>query len=152
MADKLTIHQGDNLEILKTLEDKTYELVYTDPPYNTKIIQKRKRSSHGKEIVELSSLAYEDNKEDFIFWLRQRVEQIYRILSDDGSFFLQLDFREVHYAKVMCDEVFGRNNFINEIIWSYDFGARAKKKWSANMIPFCGMLKITKIISSILTK
>jgi len=131
MADKLTIHQGDNLEILKTLEDKTYELVYTDPPYNTKIIQKRKRSSHGKEIVELSSLAYEDNKEDFIFWLRQRVEQIYRILSDDGSFFLQLDFREVHYAKVMCDEVFGRNNFINEIIWSYDFGARAKKKWSA---------------------
>jgi len=131
MTNKFTIHQGDNLEVLKSLPNSYFNLIYTDPPYNSGTTQKRKRIKKGKENKTLSNISYKDKRLDFIPWLKLRIEQIHRVLADDGSFFLQLDFREVHYAKVMCDEVFGRENCINEIIWAYDFGARAKKKWSA---------------------
>ena len=53
------------------------------------------------------------------------------MLSDQGSFFFHIDYREVHYCKVMLDEIFGRDSFINEIIWAYDYGARSKTRWSA---------------------
>lgn len=59
------------------------------------------------------------------------MEEAYRILCDDGSLFFQLDYREIHYCKVMLDEIFGRDSFMNEIIWAYDWGVRSKTKWSA---------------------
>ena len=62
--------------------------------------------------------------------MKERIIQTKRILKENGSFFLHLDYREIHYAKVMCDEIFGRQSFINEIIWAYDYGARSKTKWS----------------------
>jgi len=131
MTNKKTIIQGDNLEILQTFPDGEFQLIYADPPFNTGTTQKRKRSKKGNTLEEQSKLSFVDKFDNFIPWLRLRVKEIHRVLAADGSFFLHMDYREIHYAKVMCDEIFGRHNMINELVWSYDFGARAKKKWSA---------------------
>lgn len=114
---KLTIYKGDNLPILKRFKDRSFDLIYIDPPFNTGRAQK-----HGL-------LSYEDSFLDFKKFIRPRFREAYRILRDNGSFFLHMDYREVHYCKVWLDKIFGRSSFINEIIWAYDYGARSKKKW-----------------------
>ncbi|MBG92567.1 MAG: site-specific DNA-methyltransferase [Chloroflexi bacterium] len=139
------IHFGDNLDILKKIKSESVNLIYIDPPFNTGKIQSRTRikttrsekgdrkgfkgNTYKTEI--LGEKSYSDIFDNYIDFLRPRVEATKRILAPNGSFFLHLDYREIHYAKVMCDEIFGRDSFINEIIWSYDYGAKSKTKWSA---------------------
>ena len=60
-----------------------------------------------------------------------RLQEAYRILTPDGSLFLHIDYREVHYVKVLLDQIFGRESFINELIWSYDYGGKPKNRWPA---------------------
>lgn len=111
------ILHGENLELLKTLPDGEYNLIYIDPPYNTG----KRQKSHGG--------SYEDSFEDFPAWLEPRLREAHRVLHEHGSIFVHLDYREVHYVKVLMDQVFGRENFKNEIIWAYDYGARLKTRW-----------------------
>lgn len=142
---KLSIYQGDNLSILKTFPDQSFNLIYIDPPFNTGHTQKRTRiqtkssseggrvgygGKHYEVIKSESSSSYSDQFDDFLGFLEPRLKEAYRLLSLTGSFFFHIDYREVHYCKVLLDKIFGRDNFINEIIWSYDFGARSKTKWS----------------------
>lgn len=115
----LNILAGDNLQHLQSFQDKSFDLIYVDIPFNTKKTQK----IHGN--------SYEDSYDDYIGFLEPRLKETHRILKDNGSFFLHADYREVHYVKVALDKIFGRDSFINHIIWSYDFGGRSKKKWSA---------------------
>ena len=70
-------------------------------------------------------------EDDYLDFLEDRIKEGRRILKPNGSIFVHLDCREVHYVKVMLDKVFGRDHFMNEIIWAYDYGARTKKKWPA---------------------
>lgn len=137
--------QGDNLEVLATLPDGLARLVYLDPPFNTGRTQTRAsirttRDAAGDRVgfkgaryrtERLSSHSYTDTFDDYLAFLAPRLEQARRILTADGSLFLHLDYREVHYAKVLLDELFGRESFINEIIWAYDYGARSKSRWPA---------------------
>jgi len=141
----IEIHYGDNLEVISCFPDKSFNLIYIDPPFNTGKVQSRTelrtvRDDAGDRTgfkgqryrtVKLGSKAYQDIFSDYLAFLEPRLEEAYRLLTDDGSFFLHLDYREVHYAKVLLDMIFGRESFINEIIWAYDYGARATKKWSA---------------------
>lgn len=115
---RLDIWHGDNLCVLKTVQDKTFDLIYVDPPFNTR--KTRTRASYN----------FCDKHKDYMSFLKFRFDEAYRILKDNGSLFVHLDYREVHYVKVMLDGIFGRKSFMNEIIWSYDFGGRSKKKWS----------------------
>lgn len=139
------IVQADNLEFLPTLEDEVAELIYIDPPFNTGKVQKRRRtkSVHDEEegdrigyggkryrTLQVGASSYEDSFEDYQGFLRPRLEEAHRLLTKNGSLFLHIDFREVHYSKVALDEVFGRECFMNEIVWAYDYGARSKKRWS----------------------
>lgn len=140
----IEIYHKDNLEVLKNMETNSIDLVYIDPPFNTGKIQDRKslktiRSNNGDRTgfkgqkystKIIGSKSYSDIHEKFLDFLKERIIQTKRILKENGSFFLHLDYREIHYAKVMCDEIFGRQSFINEIIWAYDYGARSKTKWS----------------------
>lgn len=116
------IIHGDCYDVLQAElcgDNDRVDLAYIDPPFNT-----------GRDR-QLHQGSYSDSRGGwYIGWLRERVELIRDILVDDGSIFLHLDFREVHYAKVMMDEIFGRNCFQNEIIWHYDYGGRSKKRWS----------------------
>ncbi len=139
------ILRDDNLEALRSFRAKSFPLIYIDPPFNTgkrqeRIRIKTVRSDQGDRIgfggqkyktELLGRSGFQDSFGDYIGFLRPRIEEAYRVLTDDGSFFLHVDPRESHYCKVMLDEIFGRDSFMNEIVWAYDFGARSKKKWSA---------------------
>ena len=141
-----TIIQGDNLAALREMESDSVDLIYIDPPFNTGKTQTRPRlqtirdDANGDRTgfkgqryrtVKLGTSSYADTFEDYIGFLRPRMIEAHRVLAEHGSFFFHIDPREVHYCKVMLDEVFGRDCFQNEIIWAYDYGARAKKRWPA---------------------
>ena len=139
------IVQGDNLEVLKTLSDGSVDFIYIDPPFNTGRLQRRTRiratrDEHGDRIgfqglryrsQVLESPSFQDRYDEFLRYLEPRFVEAERILAAHGSFFLHRDYREVHYCKVLLDGIFGRECFINEIIWAYDFGGRPKKRWPA---------------------
>ena len=144
-SNQANIYFGDNMDVLKEIESGSVNLVYVDPPFNTGKIQSRKRietvrsedgdrtgfQGHTYKTKVIGEQSFLDIYDDYMRFLRDRIEETERVLTSDGSFFLHLDYREIHYAKVMCDEVFGRESFINEIIWSYDYGGRSKSRWSA---------------------
>jgi site-specific DNA-methyltransferase (adenine-specific) len=137
------IYFGDNLPILESLDEGSVDLIYIDPPFNTGKSQKRtqiktNRSSAGDrtgfsgrryETVKLGTREYADIFDDYLDFLAPRLEQAYRVLSSSGSLYFHIDFREVHYCKILLDEIFGRECFLNEIIWAYDYGGRTKKRW-----------------------
>jgi site-specific DNA-methyltransferase (adenine-specific) len=141
----LEILQGDNLPILQSLEAASFQLVYIDPPFNTGKNQSRTRLKTVRDddgdrtgfggarykSVALGSLSFADAYDDYLAFLEPRLREAWRLLSDTGSLFLHVDCREVHYVKVLMDALFGRDHFLNEIIWAYDFGGRSKKRWSS---------------------
>lgn len=134
---------SENLPYLKSLSDGSVQLVYIDPPFNTGRTQSRKRiqttSSEsgdrvgfmGKryETLVLGQKGYQDKYDDYLAFLEPRLRETWRLLSANGSLYFHIDYREVHYCKILLDEIFGRDSFINEIIWAYDYGARTRKRW-----------------------
>jgi len=137
---------GDNLDVLRDMPSESVDLIYIDPPFNTGKRQTRTRLKtvqdeaggdrtgfQGKRYrtIRLGTSSYADSFDDFIEFLEPRFREAYRLLKPDGSFFLHIDCREVHYCKVLLDEIFGRESFMNEIIWAYDYGGRSRKKWPA---------------------
>ncbi len=141
------IIEGDNLAVLPTLADASFALIYIDPPFNTGRARKHTRVKVERASADdadrmgfggipykttaVGSASYADAFEDFGAFLMPRLEHAHRLLTETGSFFLHLDPREAHYAKVMADAVFGRDAFLNEIIWAYDYGGRSKRRWPA---------------------
>lgn len=137
------IYFGDNLPILQKLESESVDLIYIDPPFNTGKVQQRttiktvhsengsRKGFQGKsyETTKLGTTSYEDSFDSLVDFLRPRLEEAYRILKPHGSLYFHIDYREVHYCKILLDEIFGRACFLNEIIWAYDYGGRAKSKW-----------------------
>ncbi len=135
--------EGDNRLVLPQLEPESFQLIYLDPPFNTGKTQSRqnvttRQSARGDRIgfkgqsyetVKGRVLGYNDNFDDFWAFLEPRLTHAWRLLRPDGTLYLHLDFRESHYAKVLLDALFGRGCFLNEIIWAYDYGARANNKW-----------------------
>ena len=135
---------GENLAALKSMPDESFQLIYIDPPFNTGRSQVRtNRSSissttgnlgfQGKryEQVVKSVLSYDDDFADYWAFLEPRLIEAYRLLNESGTIYLHLDYREAHYAKVLMDALFGRECFLNEIIWAYDYGGKSKSRWPA---------------------
>ena len=134
---------ADNLEYLSSVPDNSVILVYIDPPFNTGGQQsitrvKTVRDEDGDRTgfggnryrtERQGSSSYFDAFDDYIGFLTPRIEEARRVLTQNGSLFLHVDQHESHYCKVLLDKVFGRKSFINEIIWSYDYGGRSRKKW-----------------------
>ncbi len=139
------IYFGDNLPILKSLPVESVDLIYIDPPFNTGKVQARRqlrttRDANGDRVgfgdqhyktEFLSEQRYRDVFSNYEAFLEPRLREAYRVLKPQGSFYFHIDYREVHYCKVLLDSIFGRENFLNEIIWAYDFGGRAKNRWPA---------------------
>ena len=139
------IYFADNLEVLQGMPDESVSLIYIDPPFNTGKVQARtqiktEKSESGDRTgfigrryatVKIGSQSYSDIFDDFLTFLEPRLVEARRILKPNGSLYFHIDYREVHYCKVLLDQIFGRQSFLNEIIWAYDYGARTKKKWPA---------------------
>ena len=138
--------RADNLDVLRHVPDGAVDLVYVDPPFNTGRRQARPplrtvrddagdRTGFGgrryRTVASGPTRAFNDAFDDYLGFLEPRVREAHRVLRPTGSFCLHLDYSEVHYAKVMVDRVFGREAFINEIVWAYDYGARSKSRWPA---------------------
>lgn len=179
----VSIIQGDNLDVARTLPSASFTLIYLDPPFNTGRAQERqvvtarrtrpepgttpeepaesaspqqktgrsgenlrsyaaddggeaaprevRHGFHGHEYERVRGMlrTYDDRFDDYGDFLMPRLEEAWRLLADDGTLYLHLDYREAHYAKVMLDAVFGRDAFLNELIWAYDYGAKSRRRW-----------------------
>ncbi|WP_416888929.1 DNA-methyltransferase [Microbacterium sp.] len=147
------IRHGENLDVARTLPDGCATLVYLDPPFNT-----GRARGHAVEAAVNAEITdphvdpgertvksgfrgvayartrgmlrtYDDRFDDYWAFLEPRLREAWRLLADDGTLYLHLDYREAHYAKVMLDAVFGRDSFLNELIWAYDYGAKSRRRW-----------------------
>lgn len=139
------IVQGDNLEALREIESDSIPLIYIDPPFNTGKAQSRTvlrtvRDANGDRTgyqgrryltTKLATRAWDDAFDDFLHFIEPRLVEAHRVLALNGSLYFHIDYREAHYCKLLLDAIFGRESFINEIIWAYDYGARTKKRWPA---------------------
>jgi site-specific DNA-methyltransferase (adenine-specific) len=135
---------GDNLPHLRALDDASVQMVYADPPFNTGRTQARRtlatvaapnggdRTGFGGRryaTTLLSESSYRDTFEDYLAFLEPRLVELRRVLSPEGTLYLHLDYREAPYAKLLLDELFGRECFLNELIWAYDYGAKPRTRW-----------------------
>jgi site-specific DNA-methyltransferase (adenine-specific) len=134
---------GDNLELLRALPDGSVAMVYADPPFNTGRRQTRRtlettpdpagdRTGFGgrRYATRLRAVSsYEDAFEDYLGFLGPRLEELRRVLAPEGTLYLHLDYREAHATKLLLDEIFGADAFLNELIWAYDYGAKPRSRW-----------------------
>jgi site-specific DNA-methyltransferase (adenine-specific) len=134
---------GDNLELLPRFADETFQLAYLDPPFNTGKRQRRRTLANvadangdrtgfqGRRYTTrvLAESSFGDAFDDYLAFLEPRVREVRRVLSESGTLYLHIDYREAHYVKLLLDEIFGRECFLNEIIWAYDYGARPRRRW-----------------------
>jgi site-specific DNA-methyltransferase (adenine-specific) len=139
------IYFGDNLPILRSMLSESVDLIYIDPPFSTGRTQARtqlrtERHSDGERVgfqgqryksTIIGKMSFYDMFDDYLAFLEPRLQEGYRLLSPRGTFYFHIDYREVHYCKILLDQIFCRENFLNEIIWAYDYGGRSKQKWPA---------------------
>src|SRR5206468_11581251 len=124
--------------------DASFDLIYIDPPFNTGLRQTRRTleveplvggtpgfGGRGYARREVSRSGYADAYEDYLGFLSPRLERARELLAVHGTLYVHLDYREAHYVKLELDRIFGRECFLNELIWAYDYGAKSKRRWPA---------------------
>jgi len=144
LDDDLLI-EGDNAQVLPRLPEGAFDMVYVDPPFNTGKAQRRQtlatvasgdgdRTGFGGRRYRsrlLRSLAYDDSFGNYLGFLMPRLSRARELLAAHGTLYLHVDYREAHYCKLALDELFGRECFLNEIVWAYDYGGRSRRRWPA---------------------
>jgi site-specific DNA-methyltransferase (adenine-specific) len=146
LDDDLVI-AGENLAALAGLPEGLFDLIYMDPPFNTGRAQTRHtlavaasadgsgdRVGFGGRRYRsrlLQTLAFDDAFGDYLGFLEARLARARDLLAPHGTLYFHIDYREAHYCKLLLDELFGRDAFLNELIWSYDYGAKPRRRWPA---------------------
>jgi len=139
------VYFGDNLEVMRALPSGSIALVYADQPFNTGKVQRRTslrtvRSDDGDRTgfggqryatERIASIGYRDLHDDYLGFLEPRLREVHRLLAANGTLYFHIDYREVHYCRLLLDDIFGRECFLNEIIWAYDYGGRPRNRWPA---------------------
>jgi site-specific DNA-methyltransferase (adenine-specific) len=144
MLGKGRVVLADNLTVLCDLPDGSIDLIYVDPPFNTgrrqtlEQVRTVRDETNGDRTgyagrryrtLRLGSTTFLDVHDDYLAFLTPRLREFHRVLKRSGSLYLHVDYREVHYCKVLLDSIFGRACFLNEIIWAYDYGGRPRRRW-----------------------
>jgi site-specific DNA-methyltransferase (adenine-specific) len=136
---------ADNATVLPKLHAGMFDLIYVDPPFNTGRAQARRtlavaadaagdRTGFGGRRYAsrlLQTLSYEDAFADYLAFLEPRLARMRELLAPHGTLYFHIDYREAHYCKLLLDEIFGRDAFLNEIVWTYDYGAKPRRRWPA---------------------
>ncbi|RIK05902.1 MAG: site-specific DNA-methyltransferase [Acidobacteria bacterium] len=140
---------SDNALALPHLPESSFRLIYIDPPFNTSKEQRRNSitvervgdgqddgdrtgfGGHRYRTTQVGSLNFSDSYDDYLEFIAPRLVEARRLLTEDGTLYFHIDYRESHYCKVLLDEIFGRDCFLNEIVWAYDYGGRPKRRWPA---------------------
>jgi site-specific DNA-methyltransferase (adenine-specific) len=136
---------GENAAVLGNLPERAFDLIYMDPPFNTGRVQTRRtlevvadrgggRVGFGGKRYRsrlLQTLGYEDEFANYLGFLEERLIRARALLAPHGTLYFHIDYREAHYCKLLLDETFGRDAFLNELIWSYDYGAKPRRRWPA---------------------
>ena len=144
LTDDLVI-TGDNATILSRLPDAAFDLIYVDPPFNTGRVQARhtlevsadargdRVGFGGRRYTSrlLQTLSFQDAFADYLTFLEPRLSRARELLAVHGTLYFHIDYREAHYCKLLLDEIFGRDAFLNELIWTYDYGAKPRRRWPA---------------------
>ncbi|HKJ36901.1 MAG TPA: site-specific DNA-methyltransferase [Solirubrobacterales bacterium] len=139
------LFEADNMDVLPSLPDASHRLIYIDPPFNSGRKQRRTtletqadadgdRDGFGGRRYRtrlLSEMSFDDSFGDYLGFLEPRLVEAHRLLDRRGTLYVHLDYREAHYVKLLLDEIFGREAFLNEIVWAYDFGGRTRSRWPA---------------------
>jgi site-specific DNA-methyltransferase (adenine-specific) len=134
---------GDNLALLRAEPGESVRLAYLDPPFNTGRTRVRRtlgvaaaadgdRTGFGGRRYTSTLLAessYRDGFDDYLAFLEPRLREVRRLLDPRGTLYFHIDYREAHYCKLLLDELFGRECFLNELIWAYDYGAKPRRRW-----------------------
>jgi site-specific DNA-methyltransferase (adenine-specific) len=142
--------EADCAQVLPRLPDGAFELIYIDPPFNTGTARRHRRLSVARDDENgdrsgfgghryssrpadggVPAYGYEDSFDDYLGFLRPKLERARELLKPEGTLYVHLDYREAHYVKVSLDEIFGRDCFLNEIIWAYDYGGKPARRWPA---------------------
>ena len=144
--DRDVVVHGDCRDVLPTLPNGSFQLIYIDPPFNTGKVQTRRTlttvrndesgdrtgfAGRRYSTVEQARHGYLDVFDDYLGFLEPLLVEARRLLTESGTLYLHIDYREAHYVKLLLDAVFGRDAFLNELIWAYDFGGRARDRWPA---------------------
>ena len=126
LVDTRVIYCGDNLEQLKKLPDACVDLSYIDPPFNSN----RNYEVFWGETKEKRAFAdRHESTKAYIDYMRPRCVQLARVLKKTGSFYYHCDWHASHYVKVMLDQIFGENNFLNEIVWKRTSGRKSERQY-----------------------
>jgi len=141
----LRVVHADNLAVLREMPSGCVDLIYADPPFNTGKMQRRQElraiqsdsatrvgfqgRTYKTDVV--GTREYSDRFTDYIAFLEPRMAHAHRVLAPHGSLYFHVDYREAHRCRFLLDDIFGPENFLNEIIWAYDFGGRPKDRWPA---------------------
>ncbi|HEY5388974.1 MAG TPA: site-specific DNA-methyltransferase [Solirubrobacteraceae bacterium] len=137
--------EADCADVLPRLPDGAFDLIYVDPPWGTGSARRHRRIGvvrdedgdrtgfGGRRYRSLSGdeMRYADRFEDYVAFLAPKLERARELLSEEGTLYVHLDYREAHYVKVALDRIFGRECFLNEIVWAYDYGAKPTRRWPA---------------------
>jgi site-specific DNA-methyltransferase (adenine-specific) len=143
VEDSDTIYLAENMDVLPSLAASSFQLIYIDPPFNSgrartrrtlatvRAVDGDRRGFKGQRYRTrlLAESSYLDRFDDYLAFLEPRLQQARRVLRDSGTLYFHIDYREAHYCKLLLDELFGRACFLNEIIWAYDYGGRATRRW-----------------------
>jgi site-specific DNA-methyltransferase (adenine-specific) len=142
--DEDLVIEADNALALAKLPSGAFDLIYIDPPFNTGRLQVRRtlavdrdaaggdRTGFGGQRYRsrlLQALSYEDSFASYLDFLTPLLEEARRVLAEHGTLYFHIDYREAHYCKLLLDEIFGRDCFLNELIWAYDYGAKPRSRW-----------------------
>jgi site-specific DNA-methyltransferase (adenine-specific) len=144
-AARSQILLGDNLELMPRLDAGSFQLAYLDPPFNTGKRQTRRvleavRDGEGERVGfqgqryrsrVLGEVSFGDRFADYLEFLEPRLREVHRLLAREGTLYFHIDYREAHRCKLLLDQIFGQDCFLNEIIWAYDYGARSRRRWPA---------------------
>lgn len=125
------LFHGDNMEMLNELRScERFSMIYIDPPFFTGTDKEANMNRDGALVKET---AYKDNwgtLEEYLHAMVLRIMLMRDLLRDDGLFFLHVDWHAIHYARLLMDEIFGQDRFINEIIWQYKSGGSSKTRFA----------------------